>query len=53
MQEPTEQFVDEGLFDGIPDHLAADIELDEIARDLAVNFTETEIANERLIYRIG
>jgi hypothetical protein len=51
MRELAKQFVDEGLFGEIPDHLANDIDLDAIARDLAVDYTETEIAGERLIYR--
>lgn len=51
LRELAEQFVDEGLFGDIPDHLRFYIDYDAIARDLAVDHTETEIAGERLIYR--
>ena len=53
MKELAEQFVDEGLFGDIPDHLANYIDMDAIARDLAFDYTETEIAGERLIYRVA
>ncbi|RCW21146.1 hypothetical protein DFR48_111110 [Ciceribacter lividus] len=49
MKELTEEFVDEGLFGGIPDHLAHYIDYDAITRDLAMDHTETEIGGERLI----
>ncbi|UWR87833.1 antirestriction protein ArdA [Phaeobacter inhibens] len=51
MQELAEEMVDEGLFGDIPEHLADYIDMDAIARDLAYDYTETEIAGERLIYR--
>ncbi|MCB9931538.1 MAG: antirestriction protein ArdA [Alphaproteobacteria bacterium] len=44
MRELAEQFVDEGLFGQIPEHLAHYIDYDTIARDLAMDYTETEIA---------
>jgi len=53
MHELAEQFVDEGLFGDIPEHLTNYIDLDAIARDLAVDYTETEIAGERMICRAG
>jgi len=53
MKELVEQFVDEGLLGDIPDHLANYIDIDTIARNLAVDYTETQIAGERLIYRAG
>ncbi|MBL1438224.1 MAG: antirestriction protein ArdA [Rhodobacteraceae bacterium] len=53
MKELAEQFVDEGLFGDIPEHLSNYIDMDAIARDLAVDYTETQIAGERLIYRAG
>ncbi len=53
MKELAEQFVDEGLFGDIPDHLANYIDMDAIAYDLAMDYTETEVAGERLIYRGG
>ena len=51
MRELAEQFVEEGLFGDIPEDLQFYIDYDAIARDLAVEYTETEIAGERLIYR--
>ncbi|GIT93140.1 hypothetical protein JANAI62_35760 [Jannaschia pagri] len=51
MRELAEQFVDEGLFGDIPEHLANYIDLDAIARDLAFDYTETYVASESLIYR--
>jgi antirestriction protein len=50
MKALAEQFVDEGSFGEIPEHLAHYIDFEAIARDLAVDFTETEIAGQRLIY---
>lgn len=51
MKELAEQFVDEGLFGDIPEHLSRYIDMEAIARDLAMDYTETEIAGERLVYR--
>jgi len=51
MKELAEQLVDEGLFGDIPDHLASYIDMDVIAYDLAMDYIETEVAGERLIYR--
>ena len=53
MQELAERFVDEGLFGDIPEHLVNYIDMDAIAYDLAMDYTETEIAGERLIYRVA
>lgn len=53
MKELAEQFVDEGLFGDIPDHLTNYIDMDAIAHDLAFDYSETQIAGERLIYRAG
>jgi antirestriction protein len=51
MRELAEQFVDEGLFGDIPEHLVHYIDYDAIARDLAIDYTETEISGMSLIYR--
>jgi antirestriction protein len=51
MKELAEQFVDEGLFGDIPDHLTNYIDMDAIASDLAFDYTETEVAGKTLIYR--
>lgn len=53
LRELAEQFVDEGLFGGIPERLASYIDYDAIARDLAVDYTETDIAGVMLVYRCG
>jgi len=46
----AEQFVDEGLFGEIPEHLQNYIDYDAIARDLAVEYSETTIAGTQLVY---
>ncbi len=51
MRELAEQFVEEGLFGEIPEHLANYIDLDAIARDLSFDYAETNIAGRRFIYR--
>ncbi len=53
LRELAEQFVDEGLFGDIPEHLANYIDYDAIARDLDCDYAETTIAGTRLIYRCG
>ncbi len=50
LRDLAEHFVDAGLYGEIPDTLRFYIDYDAIARDLAVEFTETEIAGERLVY---
>ena len=51
MKELAEQIVEEGLFGEIPAHLTNYIDMEAIARDLAMDYNETEVAGERLIYR--
>jgi antirestriction protein len=51
MKELAEQFVDEGLFGEIPPSIANYLDYGAIARDLGFDYTETEIAGTRLIYR--
>ena len=51
LRELAEHFVDEGLFGEIPERLAFYIDLDAIARDLAVDYSEVTIAGTHLIYR--
>ena len=51
MKELAEQFVDEGLFGEMPEHLQYYIDYDAIAYDLSMDYTETTIAGTRLIYR--
>ena len=50
LRELAEQFVDDGLYGEIPAHLAHYIDYEAIARDLALDYSATEIAGERLIY---
>lgn len=51
MRELAEQFVDDGLFGEVSEQFQFYIDYDAIARDLAVEYSEVEIAGERLIYR--
>lgn len=51
MRDLAEQFVDEGLFGDIPERLQFYINYDAIARDLSVDYSEAEVAGQRLIYR--
>ena len=51
LKELAEEFIAEGLFGEVPEHLANYIDMDAIARDLSFDYTETEIAGTRLIYR--
>ncbi|MCI4666038.1 MAG: antirestriction protein ArdA [Neomegalonema sp.] len=53
LRELAEHFVDEGLFGEIPEHLAGYLDYDAIARDLGMDYVETEVAGTRLIYRCG
>ena len=50
MKELAEQFVDEGLFGESPDWPYCYINFEAIARDLAVEYAEREIAGQRLIF---
>jgi len=50
LRDLAESFVEEGLYGPIPDALQFYIDYDAISRDLAVDFSETEIAGERLVY---
>lgn len=50
LRELAEEFVAEGLYGEIPENLQSYIDYDAIARDLAIEHTETVIAGERLIY---
>jgi len=53
MKGLAEEFVADGLFGEIPDHLTHYIDYEAIAHDLAMDYTETEVAGEYLIYRAG
>ena len=45
--------VDEGLFGDIPDNLQCYLDYDAIACDLEMDYTETVIAGQPLMYRCG
>jgi antirestriction protein len=53
MRDLALQFVDEGLFGDIPDHLQNYIDYDAMARDLAIDYSQTDVAGVHLIYRCG
>ena len=53
LKELAEQFVDDGLFGEIPKSLEFYIDHEAIARDLAADFSITEITGERFAYRCG
>ena len=53
LRELAQQFVDEGLFGTIPDRLQCYLDYDAIARDLGIDYSETTIAGDRLVYRCG
>lgn len=47
------RFVEDGLFGDIPEQLQSYIDYDAIARDLSIDYAETEVAGDRIIYRCG
>lgn len=51
LNELAEQFVDDGLFGDIPESLKFYIDYDAIARDLAMEYSETTIAGQTYVYR--
>lgn len=53
MRELAELFVDDGLFGEVPKSFENYIDYDAIARDLAIDYAETDIAGQHIIYRYG
>ncbi len=53
MKELAVRFVEDGLFGEVPESFQYYIDYDAIARDLAVDYSDTTIAGLRLIYRCG
>lgn len=51
LKELALDFLNEGLFGDVPDSLQCYIDHDAIARDLAIDYTETVIAGQRMVYR--
>jgi hypothetical protein len=50
-RELAELFVEEGLFGEVPESFQFYIDYEAIARDLTVDYSDIEIAGDRLIYR--
>lgn len=53
MRELAEQFIDEGLFGGIPENFQHYLDYDAIARDLSMDYSETVINSTNFVYRCG
>lgn len=53
LRELAEQFLDEGLFGEIPSHIRNYIDIEAVAYDLGMDYSETEIAGTRYVYRCG
>lgn len=51
LRELAEEFVTDGIMGDIPESLRMYFDYDALARDLSCDYSETEIAGERLIYR--
>jgi len=51
LRELAAQFVNEGLFGKIPEHLQYYLDYDAMARDLAMDYAEIVIAGNRFVYR--
>lgn len=51
LRDLAHMFVDEGLFRAIPENVECYLDYDRIARDLSVDYTETTIAGQRIVYR--
>lgn len=51
MRDLAAQFVGDGYFSDIPAALEPYIDLDAIARDLSIDYADTEIARKTFIYR--
>ena len=51
LKDLAEQFVEEGLFGGIPESIQNYLDYDAIARDLGMDYSEISIAGTNYIYR--
>lgn len=51
LKDLAEEFVENGLFGEIPDSIRNYLDMDAIARDLGMDYSETTVAGRRLIYR--
>jgi len=53
LKELAEQFVEDGLFGEIPENIINYLDMDAIAYDLGMDYSETRIAGRNLVYRCG
>ncbi|MBI1274519.1 antirestriction protein ArdA [bacterium] len=53
LRELAYHFVEEGLFGDIPERIHCYLDYDAIARDLSMDYSETSIGGQNLIYRCG
>ncbi len=53
LKELARQFVEEGRYGDIPEHLQHYINYDAIVRDLNVDYSETTLAGRPIVYRCG
>lgn len=51
MRELAQEFVDQGIMGDIPEALAMYFDLDALACDLAVDYSQTTVAGQSIIYR--
>jgi len=51
MRDLAEQFIEEGLFGDIPENILYYLDLDAIARNLGMDYSETTIAGKNYIFR--
>ncbi len=51
LRDLAEQFIEEGLFGNIPESIRYYLDLDAIARDLAMDYSEITIAGKNYIFR--
>jgi len=51
LRDLAEQFIEDGLFGDIPENIRYYLDLDAIARDLGMDYSETSIAGKNYIFR--
>ena len=51
LRELAQEFLDEGLFGEIPENFRFYLDMDAIARDLGMDYSEAIVGGERLVYR--
>jgi len=53
MEDLARSFVEEGLFGEIPEKITYYLDYEAIARDLKMDYSETVIDGQKIVYRIG